>query len=102
MQNFSSLVFSYLNRGLQPEFFYLVKTYPAVRFKVSAYEPSDAVNAGIATRPRDVDFALPKSPPSVRILAWLGWWCCTVGYLADVSGQKSIFEKSTEVEHKVT
>jgi len=26
----------------------------------------------------------------------------TVGYLGDLSGQKSIFEKSTEVEHKVT
>ena len=26
----------------------------------------------------------------------------TVGYLDDLSGQKSIFEKSTEVEHKVT
>ena len=26
----------------------------------------------------------------------------TVGYLRDLSGQKSIFEKSTEVEHKVT
>jgi len=25
-----------------------------------------------------------------------------MGYLADLSGQKSIFEKSTEVEHKVT
>jgi len=27
---------------------------------------------------------------------------CTVGYLGNLSGQKSIFEKSTEVEHKVT
>jgi len=26
----------------------------------------------------------------------------TVGYLGDMSGQKSIFEKSTEMEHKVT
>jgi hypothetical protein len=25
-----------------------------------------------------------------------------VGYLADLGGQKSIFEKSTEVEHKIT
>jgi hypothetical protein len=39
---------------------------------VSVNKPSDAFNAGMANRQRDVDLRFTQSPPSVRTLAWLG------------------------------
>jgi len=72
--------------------------------RVTAFQPAKRVRYGLdvsnewcykSQHAEDASRAHPSSYWELSLRR-------TVGYLGDLSGQKSIFEKSTEVEHKVT